>query len=338
MRIRFPGSAFRGLLIACMIGSGGAAQAVTPAPSNTPTLTPHSVGDIPSTGADCNGVKSVKYATPPASLNLVTATAKQLAVYGFPARPAGADDSPGVIGWKQAMLHAKVNESGSPACIGGTPFTTVQSTNYAGYEAPHSGVSFAESTWTVPSVAAHNYSGCGGGTMPPDAAVWVGMGTSSIIQTGTVSCSDTTATYRFWTEDYPQAPRYEGPTVHGGDTAYASVQWNGSSSCTYFEEDETTGGYASHTHNDCTSRGDDSADYILEQNTPYGIPTFATIRDRNNGFSTSGSYYNLTSSNGTKYVLYACDGSGNILVSPGSISSTDAGFNIVHYADNPTCS
>lgn len=245
------------------------------------------------------------------------------------------------------MTLAKHWDDTGDGCTDGTRHATVYSGNWSGYQINASDVvggsyfTYVDSTWTVPSVASHPYSACGptNSDPAPDVSMWTGIDTSNIIQSGTDSCSDSTPTYRFWTEDFPQGTRYEGPHVSGGDTAYVSVEWKGNNTCEYFEENESTGGYADHVHTDCNYHGKYQADYILERVGPNYTQAFATVRDHYTFWQSASSVSGgLTSGNGQRNVMTSnCTSSGTVLVAPGSVSNTDNGFNQVHYADSRVC-
>ncbi|MGH3626059.1 MAG: hypothetical protein ACRDRL_01230, partial [Sciscionella sp.] len=147
----------------------------------------------------------------------------------------------------------------------------------------------------------------------------------------TVSCSDGTARYRFWNEDAPNPPRYQGPTVNPGDLVYSYTEWQGNNTCYYFEENESTGAYKPYTHPDCNHPGLHSADFVIEKALNHYLPTFGHFRqDYNYTQYGSGNWY-LTTTNSDNVILV--DSTGETVCSDnGVISSTDHGF--YHYHDS----
>jgi len=73
--------------------------------------------------------------------------------------------------------------------------------SYYGNEA----FTWSAAEWVQPSVPGNSHY-ANGSTTGPDASFWDGVGSSSIIQAGADSISDTTPLYKFWTEDWPLAP------------------------------------------------------------------------------------------------------------------------------------
>lgn len=344
------GPRFKFALIACMFATSVSTVAMV-TPSNAVTTVRDATASATGPGTtSAIGVKvtDCEPATPPAITTLpvgfdpVTVDAVTLSQYGLPPRPAG-DAS----GWIQAMQSATHWEDSGDGCLSDTSHSTSYAGNWSGYQINASAVvgsaifTYVDSTWVVPTVASHSFSACGpsGSDPTPDASMWTGIGSVDIIQAGTDSCSDTTPRYRFWTEDYPQTTRYEGPSITGGNKAYVSAQWEGNNTCEYFQENETSGGYSDHVHTDCTHQGAHSADYIFERVGSNYTQAFSPVRQNYNSWHSSDSESGeLTSTTGLKWVMTSnCASTGTVLVSPSGISNSDAGFTETHYADDPVC-
>lgn len=343
------GPRFKSTFVAGLFAVGVSAIAVM-TPSDAVTTARGAITSPSFTGSGAVGVPvtDCEPATPPAISTLpvgfdpVTADAATLSQYGLPLRPVGD-----ATGWIQAMRSASHWEDAGDGCISGVSHATTYSGNWSGYHINASDVvgsaifTFVDSTWVVPTVASHSYSACGptGSDPTPDASMWTGIGAVDIIQAGTDSCSDTTPRYRFWTEDYPQGTRYEGPSITGGNKVYVPVQWEGNNTCEYYVENETSGGYYDKVHTDCTHQGAYQADYILERVGTGYLQSFGAVRQNYNDWSSSDSESGeLTSTTGQKNVMTSnCSSSGTVLASPSAISNSDAGFTETHYADTPVC-
>lgn len=290
----------------------------------------------------------------PPNVDASTLDAASLQAYGFPARPAGSSSSPSVLGWVQALRAARTYVAPStPVCpaTGSTTFTAY-SGNWAGYYVKNSAlknysITTASSEFTVPRVAANsNYSvsSCGNSSgLPPNVAPWVGIGgvtEGSLIQTGIVACSSTTATYRMWTEDLPQAPRYEGVSISPGNLVYVVASYEGGGKCTYYQENVTSGKYTSHTHTDCSNVASKTADFVIERAGAHYLPTFATFNQYFNYAGTTkvgvgGDLYQYAH---TQVVMTSnCTSSGTVLSDSSAVSSSNDGFNHYHRADDPVC-
>ena len=117
--------------------------------------------------------------------------------------------------------------------------TSVQSANWAGYDATGPAFTFSSVTasWVEPAIAASS-----GDTY---AAFWVGLdgaNSSTVEQTGTVAeSSNGSVSYYAWYEMYPASMRSVDLTVSPGDQMTASVTSDGAGDFVLTITDETTG-------------------------------------------------------------------------------------------------
>lgn len=103
-----------------------------------------------------------------------------------------------------------------------------------------------------------------------DPSFWVGMdgydGSSDVVQAGADSNASSiggSSRYEFWIENYPLGTVWEAtPAVSGGDTLYVDVQYQGSTSHAFLEN-ETTGQYTSVSFSSPYYDGS-SADFVHE--------------------------------------------------------------------------
>jgi hypothetical protein len=326
--------------------------------SSQATASPSANLPRPSTPAPTTDCTAYVPAPPvPAGTDITALSDSDLAKYNLPPRPPA--DSRAYSMWLDAMQHATIYDASAlPVCPapGGSIFSVndTYSGNWAGYyiKAGDAGghlINIASSEFTVPGVSANpgfDPSNCAAvQSYPPNVSPWVGIGGTDLdvglIQAGTTSCATSTARYRMWNEDAPaQGPRFEGPAVSPGDTAYDYVQWNGNNTCYYFEENITTGLYHPYTHTDCVDRGSHTADYIMERAGDHYLPSFADFRQWDDLLiDDQGNDYYLDTV-GTTYdsiMTSNCHSDGIVLSNSGSISSTDDGFAHSHVNDSPEC-
>lgn len=343
-------------LTAAAEGETGAAE--TPQAAGIPAA--HVIG---SPTSSC-GTDTV-YPAIPSGVDPTTLSSTDLAAYGLPARPSSASGAAALASWTQALKAAKTYVPPStPACAGPTGMfglgqnesadtvtpeeTTITfNGNWSGFvvtDSNFNSVPFiqTQSQFTVPAVAAnssYSVSSCGNGSFPPNVATWTGMGHDAIIQTGIISCSTTTPTYRMWTEDYPAGPRFEGVAIAPGNTIFVEAQWDGNNTCYYFQDNLTTGNYTSHTHTDCIYRGEHYADFMLERASKYYLPNFASYRQLDNEFEDANyNFGGLYSVSRTVWSMTSdCQSTGFQLALTSSVSSSDNGFYHGHNADDPVC-
>jgi len=105
----------------------------------------------------------------------------------------------------------------------GRSFTTVTSSNWAGYTTTKGPFTKVSATWVQPKVKC--------GTKTTFASFWVGIdgyNSNTVQQTGTLAeCSGGAAIYAGWVEFFPAAPSYFSATVKPGDVLHASVTESG---------------------------------------------------------------------------------------------------------------
>jgi hypothetical protein len=222
--------------------------------------------------AACEPIQT--FSQPPAGFDPTTATAAELAQYGFPPFPPGSN-AIAIASWTTAVQDAKQYSAPTPICGTGTN-SVVYSDNWSGHVVPYSvqnnaHFTWSTSTWTQPSIGGDpsytNYQ------TAPTVSFWTGTGVSSLIQTGASSIATSTPQYRFWTEDYPNHQTWEGPVISPNDTAYVYEEYEGSSRAYYYLENETTGDYQSFT-NSAPYDGWAAANYIGERIAPLYLPAF----------------------------------------------------------------
>jgi hypothetical protein len=194
----------------------------------------------------------------PTNFDPLTATAAQLAHYGFPPRPSG----PGALAaWTTAMKDARHELPGyisAPSASVVSPAGQVGATpsSWAGFSAESSDNSgtpftFVQGTLVVPSVQSDSSYGSYSVNDPMDA-FWFGLGgdttaPSAIAQAGVLTVAQSTPSYYMFTETtaYQSTPNPRGPVVRPGNTIYVSVQYLSGSggNVEYYLENESTGTY-----------------------------------------------------------------------------------------------
>jgi hypothetical protein len=220
-------------------------------------------------GSGNNLPTPMEYATPPHGFNPLTATAQQLAYYGFPKRPSGGN---ALAQWTYAMSHAtQYVPAGVNETLQGIKFgiSDQYSPSWAGYDglaSANGGSLFYETdaTFTQPTIQS---CGCSG-----DVGIWTGIGgagsSTEIIQAGTLTQTQAASqpTYTAFYEDYPENPHaVSAPSVSPGDQIYVSVTYSNGET-TFYIENETTGAYHSYPVSTPYYDGS-SADWIVEKPT-----------------------------------------------------------------------
>lgn len=276
----------------------------------------------------------VAYAAAPSGFSPLTATAQQLAQYGFPARPSGGK---ALTEWTYAMSRAtQYVPAGVSTVVQGIKLSTVTpewSSYWAGYDglASANGGSLFNSTsatFTEPTVLS---CGCSG-----DVAIWTGIGgagsSTDITQGGTLAqeLPGQQPTYNVVWEDAPNSPVTESaPAVSAGDQIYVSVTYSGGDT-TYYFENETTGQY--HSYPESTPYYDgSSADWIVEK--PYGeqylpgftpaVPFTGAWSQDNQSIGDIGGLQNLQK----QYMTSNGSSTGTPLATPSNLNSDD-GFTV----------
>jgi hypothetical protein len=164
--------------------------------------------------------------------------------------------------------------------------------------------------------------------------MWTGLGITSLIQAGIASIATSTAQYRFWTEDYPNPPIFEGPAVHPGDVVYVYVEYLGSNSAYYYLENETSGNYQSFV-NSAPYVGWRAANYINERVQGYYLPNFGSVGIAGNSFGTDTDTWSLTGALNQAWVMTSnCLSTGNGLSVPSTVQS-DSSFYQHWYQGSP---
>ena len=179
--------------------------------------------------------------------------------------------------------------------------------------------------WIQPSVSADsNYPNSDYATAPCDA-FWMGIGGQTgyrVVQAGVSSISTNTAQYRFWTEDYPYNPIYEGPVIVPGQAAFVTVTYNGNGTANYVLENASTDMYQS--LNSAPYYDGSSAEFIVEKHVyppRFSSESFsqAYVMYNNESGSTT-----LWAQNSTKDVM--TDTNGDTQLYPGAINSNTDSF------------
>jgi hypothetical protein len=245
--------------------------------------------------------------------------------------------------WQQALAHAKTYEAPDPIC--GTVIHTDQYWgNWAGHVAKQSQFSgnpaftWSQSEWTQPAVAGNgNFSDSQWGVAPA-ASFWTGIGEYVGPQAGVDSISTADPEYRFWTEDPPADPIYEGPTIRPGDIAYVFLHYHSDQTAYYFLENETTQTYQPFT-NSAPYDGYRWATFINErlEGTPNHdyLPGFAATPVVGNSFGTDTQTWNLTTNNDKIVMTDDCTSTGTKLSEPNGVDDNTSDFTQYFYNSQP---
>lgn len=333
--------------------------AATQSESSTPTpVTPTSVEPLPGGGSaynySINGT-TVTFPVPPAGFNPLTASAAQLAEYGF--QPQPPVDSPNYASWHEAMsnyrttpvpdistLNTQTSSLASQPGTGGTSGATYATSAWAGWIAHASSNRYvaAEMDVTEPTVSTP----CAG----PDAmAQWVGLGgwgtSTTLAQTGVEVpttalglCSSTSSGYCAWYE-YLNSGNNVGPkimgnvTINAGDAMHFYIAYSTSNGqINFYVADNTTGTQQSVLIKNVGSSYYDghSADFIGAERPDIsgtGLKKFTTINASNSyGETTGGSWESISSSPDPikSDLVY----SGDTLATTGSLNGSGTGFSV----------
>jgi hypothetical protein len=256
------------------------------------------------------------------------ASGAQLRANGFPSRPSAADPT-ALADWERAVAHAKHFSAPHPVC-GTVRHTTSYNGIWAAHIVPKSDYSNSdfvqtESQWTQPSVPANssytNYQDA------PDASFWNGIGISDLIQAGCDSITLKSATYKCWTEDYPEGTIWEGPAPAPGDLMFSEVSYLGGDETYYYLENEYTGNAESFT-NASPDVGSNAANFVNERLSGLYLPNYDTVYMSDNTFwQANNTEHTLTTTNNVEVMTSNCKSSGTVLASVGSVSSGAFFFN-----------
>jgi hypothetical protein len=292
-----------------------------------------------------NSCQPVKvFSQPPADFDPTVASDSALQQYGFPPRPSTGANSPALQTWTQAVGSQPTFVPPDPVCTSRL-HADLYTNNWAGHVAlntnfpgsPH--FTYAESSWTQPSVA-------GNGNYPdtewasaPAASFWVGTGYNDILQAGVDSISVADSEYRFWTEDFPAGSNYEGPVISPGDVAYVSVEYLGNGTESYYLDNLTTN-KASSFVNPAPYDGWGSADFVMERLTGDALgddylPGFADTLVTSNDFGSATQSFNLTTNNQRDIISSDCTSTGTILSRPTAVDNSTSNFTQKFYNSRP---
>lgn len=263
---------------------------------------------------------SVPVPQPPAGFNPLTATAAQLAAYGFPPRPSNAA---ALALWDNAMVHATTWEPGPAATS--TPTTVTpdgaigqERTNWAGYEANsdnNGGAQFTDALvqFTVPRVPANSHYTSYSPSDPMDA-YWVGQGGVSedggaLWQAALLAVSEQTPYYVFAYEYAPvdvKAIRITSVSITAGQTAYLEVWYtqNQGDYGHFWVENITTGHYADTPETQIEAPVYDSFECVAEWPQGKGsayLPNFGSMTFDSCSAAENGSHY-FETINGFNYI------------------------------------
>jgi hypothetical protein len=244
--------------------------------------------------------------SPPAGFNPLTATARQLKEYGFPAKPS---DATSLAEWTHVMSYAKYYEKGTlTPTVNTISSDSDSSPNWAGYviqSTPNNGTIYSQAwgDWTQPPAVS--------GTRP---ACWVGVGgytqPNFVVQAGaisnTTSMPGAVRAVEFAVEDYQPngggvIQLVSSPVINGGDELYAQVMYGGATSTAFLLDFRT---YAYNIVSFATQYYSGlSAEYIYEPlNNMYSTGLFIPFRAcayvDSNGIAG-----NLSNSNYTKVII-----------------------------------
>jgi len=211
--------------------------------------------------------------------------------------------------------------------------------NWAGYDATGRSFTYAEMTWTVPSVTEP-------GNLTVVSSIWPGLGTGNssgdlLIQAGTEQDgalylgSIVRKSYSTWWEAYP-ANKSQGLNIaiSPGDTFYVQVGKTASNVAYYYLANETSGAWTSFTKSfaGSTILGK-QADWIVERTKACGVScTFPSLNNFGReslgtaqGYSGS-SWFPLSSLTRNTFTMY--DKAGTELAYPTAIGTGGTTFNV----------
>lgn len=253
----------------------------------------------------------------------LTASNSALLAAGLPPRPVHASTA-ALATWANAVSHAKHLVTSTPVCgIPNVRYGFFTSGNYAGHGVNTSGSwTWTAISWTQPRISADSrYSNF---PNAPQAAFWTGIyqdNNCCIVQAGTAVFAMTTPQYRFWTEDYPLPPIYEGPVIPPGDTAYVYLQPIGNNTAYYFLENQTTNQYQSFDNYEPYDAWNNAL-FINERVRGYYLPNFGTVGFEGGNYGNN-SVSDLLTTADDKYIMTSdCTPSGVLLSSTSSVGSS----------------
>jgi peptidase A4-like protein len=264
---------------------------------------------------------------PPASFKPLTASAADLAAYGFPPRPDTQDE---LIAWQSDLASWKPTPD-IGACE--VPGLTAAFNNpiWSGYDAD----STSSSTYIAVQGDYHQPTKGSTSCASPQEVSWVGLGgyhTGRLMQDGTGI--DATGHYYAWYEWLNDTndigiTKMASVTVHAGDRIHTYVvhQTSGSGQTTFYVADNTTGTSQSRIVNLGSAYYDgSSAEMIDERPSIGGIPTnltnFGTVNWTNAKVQRSNAtWYTLGSQTNVEFDMWATNFS-HILAFPDVMSSS----------------
>ena len=210
-----------------------------------------------------NGVTMTSF-VPPAGFSPLTASASQLAEYGFPPRP---EHSSGLSNWNSAMSHATdpyvgtYDFSSQPLSVTDINQTTHSGGNYSGFDGTGSPGRYdgTQADFSIPTVT--NTLLC----TTPYFSMWTGLGginSASLLQSGMIynlgqvsnpNVSDWTGFYELLDSANPNNPPQnivvkDGKSWHvnTADTMFSQTTYSSAAGGTvnFYLEDESTGQFA----------------------------------------------------------------------------------------------
>ena len=264
---------------------------------------------------------------PPQGFNPLTATSQQLMTYGFPQKPSGGSK---LTAWTKAMAAAR-NEVPPNPVVGKRPWdwggltgykTTGPWAGYANLASANNDVQYLATSayWNVSSISGNSNYPSSDWQSAPAVGAWTGIGGTTnpdVIQAGTADIATSTPQYRFWDEDYPNAPIYEGPVVNANQQVYVNVSYDGNGQTSYYMENMATGAYSSF-ENSSPYYSSTSAEFIVEQGGSY-LPDFGSISFTSAQDSWPGVWSNFDSQNYEEYLM--TNSSGTTTAEPGAPSN-----------------
>ena len=227
-----------------------------------------------------------------------------------------------------AVALGIITLSAAPAFAASTQFIAGNnSNNWSGYAATNGSYTAAGATWTIPTLSAASTSQSGDAT-------WVGvggMGTSDLIQAGTIALYQNGSTqYQAWYEVLPAYSTQMPVAVHPGDSVTASVAKQGSTNVWNISfKDNTTGAAYQTTVTYASSLG--SADWIQEmptstQGSYIPLDNFGTATFTNAWTIKNGQIANLEQSGASP--IQMTNTAGQTLATAAAITGDGTGFTV----------
>lgn len=200
-------------------------------------------------------------------------------------------------------------------------------------------------SWKQPSVTGDETFTNSEYEIAPNAAFWSGTGATDLIQAGVTAFATATPQYKFWIENYPEKPKYEGPVVYPGDELYVYEQFNyegpeGDDYTQFYLENGTTHEYLPFVES-TPYIGDSAANFIMERGTgnknPENnyLPTFADTPVWGNQFGTKTNSYALRAGyNDADIISSTCEVGGEVLATSTEVSE-ESSFEMLWYGKGP---